>query len=94
MTLDEAIDHAKHVYETCEDRRCALEHKDLAVWLAELKLYRQCNISCKECKFFNDFHTGAGGCKSLSITVGEGWGCDNAERLDNDDARKSDTGKE
>lgn len=41
MTLDEAIIHAKKVYENqsvCED--CREEHKQLAKWLEELKKYK------------------------------------------------------
>lgn len=36
MTLDEDINHAKEVYnKSCSE--CALEHKQLAEWLTELK---------------------------------------------------------
>lgn len=46
MTLDEAIAHAKEVFENqsvCED--CREEHKQLAEWLEELKQNKS-----KECK--------------------------------------------
>lgn len=48
MTLDEAINHAKKVYENqsvCED--CREEHKQLAEWLEELKRNKdkECEIS-------------------------------------------------
>lgn len=38
MTLDEAIAHAKE--RSCSNSECALEHKQLAEWLEELKNYR------------------------------------------------------
>ena len=38
MTLDEAIAHAKE--HSCSNSECALEHKQLAEWLEELKNYR------------------------------------------------------
>ena len=34
MTIDEAIEHSKHVAETCGDAECALEHRQLAEWLS------------------------------------------------------------
>jgi hypothetical protein len=40
MTLDEAIDHCKEVYENCKNDDCALDHKQLHEWLNELKNYR------------------------------------------------------
>lgn len=51
MTLDEAIVHAKELYESqsvCED--CREEHKQLAEWLEELKQYKnkECEISARE----------------------------------------------
>lgn len=51
MTLDEAIAHAKEVFENqsiCED--CREEHKQLAAWLEELKKYKdkECEISAGE----------------------------------------------
>ena len=50
MTLDEAIKHAEEVAERLEtsckrdwmgedDKRCAEEHRQLAEWLKELKVY-------------------------------------------------------
>ena len=52
MTLDEAIKHAEKVAERLEnshkrdwmcedDKRCAVEHRQLAEWLKELKAYRE-----------------------------------------------------
>ena len=86
MTLDEAIEHSKDVAENCDDEMCAREHAQLAEWLKELRAFRNAEISCYECKYFTDFHTGAGGCRSIDRTVGAGWSCANAERPDNDDA--------
>ena len=40
MTLHEAIEHAKEVANTCDDKVCAKDHKNLAEWLAELMTYR------------------------------------------------------
>ena len=40
MTLDEAIQHAKEVASTCSDKECRLDHRQLAVWLEELKQRR------------------------------------------------------
>lgn len=40
MTLDEAIQHAKEVALTCSDKECGLDHRQLAVWLEELKQRR------------------------------------------------------
>lgn len=43
MTLDEAIQHCEEI--ACENNECALEHKQLAQWLRELKqLRKQLNI--------------------------------------------------
>ena len=43
MTLDEAIIHAEEVAERCAvtdgDLNCELEHRQLAEWLKELKVY-------------------------------------------------------
>lgn len=39
MTLEEAIKHCKE--KSCGESQCALEHKQLAEWLMELKAYRQ-----------------------------------------------------
>lgn len=39
MTLEEAIKHCKE--KSCGENQCALEHKQLAGWLMELKAYRQ-----------------------------------------------------
>lgn len=41
MTLDEAIKHCKEVAENCNNLDCALEHKQLAIWLEELKRFKQ-----------------------------------------------------
>lgn len=40
MTLDEAIQHTKEVASTCPDKECGLDHRQLAVWLEELKQRR------------------------------------------------------
>lgn len=41
MTLDEAIKHCNEVAESCNDLGCALDHKQLATWLEELKRFKQ-----------------------------------------------------
>ena len=49
MTLDEAIKHCEEVVESCErgnpkkrsKAECASEHRQLAEWLKELKVYRE-----------------------------------------------------
>lgn len=40
MTLDEAIQHANEVAATCTNKECSLDHKQLAMWLEELKQRR------------------------------------------------------
>lgn len=37
MTLDEAIEHCKEVYQRCPNRGCAEDHKQLADWLKQLR---------------------------------------------------------
>lgn len=63
MTIDEAIVHCEEVaeehtkynfyggYEGCDE--CAEEHRQLAEWLKELKLYREMLIDrpCEVCEF-------------------------------------------
>lgn len=44
MTLDEAIKHATEVSETCDNKECGIEHKQLAGWLKELKELRYTHI--------------------------------------------------
>ena len=39
MTLEEAIEHAKEVARTCDDKDCAADHLQLAEWLSLLKVY-------------------------------------------------------
>ena len=39
MTLDEAIKHCEE--KSCGNSKCALEHRQLAEWLEELKEYRK-----------------------------------------------------
>ena len=41
MTLEEAIKHATEVSETCDNKECSLDHKQLASWLTELKDLRE-----------------------------------------------------
>lgn len=43
MTLIEAIAHADEVANTCEDERCAEEHRQLAAWLTELIVVKEEN---------------------------------------------------
>lgn len=44
MTLDEDIKHATEVSETCDNKECGLDHKQLADWLTELKSLREQHI--------------------------------------------------
>lgn len=37
MTLDEAIEHAKEVADTCKNKQCANDHRQLQNWLEEYK---------------------------------------------------------
>ncbi len=39
MTLDEAIEHCEEKSVGCD--RCANEHRQLAKWLKELKIYKE-----------------------------------------------------
>lgn len=41
MTLKEAIEHATEISETCDNKECGLDHKQLANWLTELKDLRE-----------------------------------------------------
>ncbi len=41
MTLDEAIEHAVFVAETCACEECGMEHLQIAEWLTELKTKRE-----------------------------------------------------
>ena len=41
MTLQEAINHANEVAETCDNKECANEHKQLADWLTELSEFKR-----------------------------------------------------
>lgn len=43
MTLVEAIAHADDVANTCEDSKCAEEHRQLARWLVELVMVKEEN---------------------------------------------------
>lgn len=45
MTLDEAIEHAKEVARTCDDKACAAEHEQLAEWLSLLKVYTDTHMA-------------------------------------------------
>lgn len=45
MTLDEAIEHAKEVARTCDDKSCAAEHAQLAEWLSLLKVYTDTHMA-------------------------------------------------
>lgn len=56
LSLEEAITHCIEVAEENEDqscKECAKEHRQLAEWLTELKLYRETLIGrpCEVCKF-------------------------------------------
>lgn len=57
MTLEEAIKHATEVTETCENKECGLDHKQLADWLTELKDLRYKHIQDelqKDATFYAD----------------------------------------
>lgn len=57
MTIDEAIKHATEVSETCDNKECGLDHKQLAKWLEELKELRYIHIQDeleKEATFYAD----------------------------------------
>ena len=41
MTLKEAIEHATEISETCDNKECGLDHKQLANWLTELEELRK-----------------------------------------------------
>lgn len=41
MTLDDAIQHCNEVANTCDNKGCALDHKQLATWLSELKSIKE-----------------------------------------------------
>jgi len=41
MNLQEAINHANEVAETCDNKECANEHKQLADWLTELSEFKR-----------------------------------------------------
>jgi len=45
MTLDEAILHCEEVADRCAvtdgNRKCEADHRQLAEWLRELKMYRE-----------------------------------------------------
>ena len=47
MSIDEAISHAREVADTRTDMcdECRDEHRQLAEWLEELKIYKESNIS-------------------------------------------------
>lgn len=65
MTLDEAIGHASKVARTCEDRECALEHRQLAEWLKELRDIRSENKTMRKFiqSYVDDYvHDNCGSC--------------------------------
>lgn len=43
MTLEEAIKHCEEVANSCNNKDCALDHKQLAEWLKELKSLKSKN---------------------------------------------------
>lgn len=47
MTLDEAIKHCEEVASSCDNKNCALDHKQLAEWLKELKMIKNSNYTDK-----------------------------------------------
>ena len=49
MTLDEAIEHAKEIANTCDDRQCAADHAQLAEWLQRARDAEQTAKRCAQC---------------------------------------------
>lgn len=41
MTLQEAIKHCQEIIDSCNNTECALEHKQLIMWLKELQCLRK-----------------------------------------------------
>lgn len=41
MELREAISHCQEIIDSCNNRECALEHKQLIMWLKELQCLRK-----------------------------------------------------
>lgn len=41
MTIEEAIDHCQEKIDNCNNTECALEHKQLLMWLKELRCLRK-----------------------------------------------------
>ena len=41
MTLEEAINHCQEIIDSCNNTECALEHKQLIMWLKELQCLRK-----------------------------------------------------
>ena len=41
MTLQEAINHCQEIIDSCNNTECALEHKQLIMWLKELQCLRK-----------------------------------------------------
>lgn len=41
MTLEEAINHCQEVIDNCNNKECSLDHKQLLLWLKELRCLRK-----------------------------------------------------
>lgn len=61
MTLDEAIEHAKEVASTRENKECAAEHEQLANWLTDLRMHRESKLTVGGMASGNDIHGGEEG---------------------------------
>lgn len=67
MTLDEAIQHCEE--KSCGNSGCALEHKQLAEWLTELKKLRKIySVMIDEKKELEPYLTDGFGMKQLGLT--------------------------
>lgn len=41
MDIEEAIRHCKDIADNCNNEECSLDHRQLMLWLIELKNYRK-----------------------------------------------------
>jgi hypothetical protein len=63
VELDQAIQHALEVAGSCENKQCAIDHKQLAEWLVELKTIRGAKMKIKAIlSCINSARDNAGNC--------------------------------
>lgn len=43
MSLEEAIKHCENIAKKCANKKCSMEHQQLAKWLKELMYYKNKN---------------------------------------------------